>query len=133
MMKNVAKVILSTTIGLILWLVFGVLFMIALVFLLGRFELFAALVDWLYASKLFGHLVPLALYAIPCILPAWVVNKLHHGDGKVRKAAQWTMCGTIVAGVLLFCVMFEGTGWFAVIEGLIGTVFVFAFYAKESD
>lgn len=132
-MKNVAKVILSTIIGVVLWVVFNVLFLIVLGLLFEAFEPFAILVNWIYASKFYGHLVPVVIYAIPCILPGWVVNKLHHGGGKVRKAAQWAMCGTVAAILLVLRVLSGYTDWFELIEGMIGVAIVFSTWAQTPE
>ena len=130
-MKNVAKVILSTIIGLVLWAVFGVLFLLIVGVLLGTIEPLARIVGWIYASDLWGHLVPTLLYAIPCIMPAWVISKIHAGNFQVRRIALWTMCAIVVLLITTYAVISEDVNWWAVIQGLIGTAMAFGIFASK--
>lgn len=130
-MKNVAKVILSTIIGLVLWAVFGALFLLIVGLLLGAIEPLATIVGWIYASDLWGHLVPTLLYAIPCIMPAWVISKIHASDFRVRRIALWIMCAIIILLITVYAVMSENANWWAVIQGLIGTAFAFGMFTMK--
>ena len=114
-------------------MVFGAVFLLVATFLVGAIKPFGVFVFALLSTKVFAHWIPIVLYAVPCIIPAWVINKLHAGGGKVRKAAQWSMCAVISVFVLALGVAHEETNWWTIVEGLVGTVMVFAMYAKENE
>ena len=127
-MKSIAKVILSTLVGLVLWAVFGILFWLILAALLTAIKPLAMVIGWIFANKFFGHLIPTILYAAPCVLPAWVIGKIHANDVKVRRIALWVMCAVTVLLITVYAIFSEEANWWSVIHGLIGSAIVFKLF-----
>jgi Fe2+ transport system protein B len=125
---KVAKGIIGVVVSVILWFVFQVIVMFVLAALLVNTGFMGKLANWFANSKSLGHLFPVLMFGLPCILPAWVARKITASDDKLAKV---TLCALAVSIIIINFALFWKADIITAIEAIIGIAGVHWFFSAE--
>lgn len=121
------KIVGAVITGLLLWFVSSLVLAIVFALFCSLSETLARFITWFEQSKSFGHLVPVIVRGVPCLLPGWVIGKICSNDAKTRKTSLNITLVVIIAIQIIGLVSGSSNLWW-LIEGAAGQWICFSMF-----